>query len=128
MQEAKINLKKVRPMFTKLITTMDEYKPKKIVNETDIINSKEAQHVVKEIQRVIEVGDSVRNIKPGDYVMISSDRYAVRKHAPGSIADQTVKYNPITAYNWPVITLEGKDRLLLEDRDIILIVDEFTEE
>ena len=107
---------------------METYEIEKSIDPTNIIGSKEAQRVVKEIQRVCSVGDSVRGIKPGDYVLISEDRYAVRKHAPGSIADQTVKYNPVKAVNWPTITLDGVEHLLLEDRDVLLVVDEFEEE
>lgn len=114
-------------MFTKIVTTMETYEIK-VVDQTNIISSQEAKQAVKEIQRVISVGDSVRGIKPGDYVLISEDRYAVRKHAPGSIADQTVKYNPVKAVNWPTITLDGVEHLLLEDRDVLLVVDEFEEE
>lgn len=123
----KINIKKIKPLFTKIVTTMDTHKIKQI-NPNDIINSKEASGTVKDIQRVISVGTSVRDIKPGDLVCICPDRYAIRKYAPGSLAEQTTKDNPVKMYNWPTITLDNKEHLLIEDRDVAFIVEDYSEE
>ena len=89
-----LKVKKIRPMFNALITTMDKY-------EEDgrtaggIIDTAKQQGALKEYQRVISVGDSVRNIKEGDLVCINPIRYAIKKHQEGSLKDGIITDNPV---------------------------------
>ena len=59
-------------MFTSLITTMDKYEQDKLTNG-GLIDTAKQQGTLKEYQKVLAIGDSVRNIKVGDLVCINPD-------------------------------------------------------
>ena len=110
-----IKVRKIKPMFTSIVTTMDKYE-EDIHTEGGIIDVTKQQGTVKEFQRVLAVGSAVKDIKVGDLVCINPSRFAVRKHQPGSMKDGIVTDNPVVKYVFPVITLDDKNCLLLQDR------------
>lgn len=122
-----MKIKKLKPMFTTVITTMDRYEDSGIETPYSVINIKKYNGQLKEYQRVIAVGDTVKSVKPGDLVLIDLIRYAVLKHEPGSIRDHIEKDNPVVKYNLPIIELDGKQCLKLQDRDIDGIIEEYEE-
>ena len=112
-------------MFTALITTMDKYEQD--VTAGGLINVTKMQGGLKEYQTVLAVGGSVRDIKVGDLVCVNPARFAVRKHQAGSLKDGVITDNPVTTYNFDVVEMDGKQCLLLQDRDIDFIIEEFEE-
>lgn len=120
-----IKVKKIKPMFTALITTMDKYEQD--VTTGGLINVTKMQGGLKEYQTVLAVGGSVRDIKVGDLVCVNPARFAVRKHQAGSLKDGVISDNPVTTYNFDVVEMDGKQCLLLQDRDIDFIIEEFEE-
>lgn len=117
-------VKKIKPMFTSLITTMDKYEEE--VKTTDgLVDTNKQVGGLKEYQKVLAVGDSVRSIKVGDLVCVNPSRFAVRKHQAGSLKDGIVTDNPVTTYNFDVIEMDGKQCLLLQDRDIDFIIEDY---
>ena len=110
-------------MFTSLITTMDKYE--KDVKIGGLIDTTRQQGGLKEYQKVLAVGSSVRDIKVGDVVCVNPARFAVRKHQAGSLKDGVVTDNPVTTYNFDVVEMDGKQCLLLQDRDIDFIIEEW---
>ena len=82
---------------------------------------------LKEYQRVLAVGSSVRDIKVGDLVWVNPTRFGVKKHREGSLKDGIVTDNPIITYNFDVVEMDGKQCLLLQDRDIDFIIEEYEE-
>jgi hypothetical protein len=118
-----LKVKKIKPMFTALITTMDKYE--KDVKIGGLIDTARQQGGLKEYQKVLAVGSSVRDIKVGDIVCVNPARFAVRKHQAGSLKDGVVTDNPVTTYNFDVVEMDGKQCLLLQDRDIDFIIEEW---
>ena len=118
-----LKLKKIKPMFNNILTTMEKYEED--VMSMGIITKK--QGGLKEYQKVVEIGSSVRDVKEGDLVCINPKRFAVRKHQDGSLKDGVITDNPVTTYNFDVIELEGVQYLLLQDRDIDFIITESEE-
>lgn len=110
-------------MFNNILTTMEKYEED--VMSMGIITKK--QGGLKEYQKVVEVGSSVRDVKEGDLVCINPKRFAVRKHQDGSLKDGVITDNPVTTYNFDVIELDGVQYLLLQDRDIDFIITESEE-
>ena len=110
-------------MFNNILTTMEKYEED--VMSMGIITKK--QGGLKEYQKVVEIGSSVRDVKEGDLVCINPKRFAVRKHQDGSLKDGVITDNPVTTYNFDVIELEGVQYLLLQDRDIDFIITESEE-
>lgn len=120
-----LKVKKIKPMFTSLITTMDKYEQDMMVGDLIDIHRKEGS--LKEYQRVLAVGSSIRDIKVGDLVWVNPTRFGVKKHKEGSLKDGVITDNPIIAYNFDVVEMNGKQCLLLQDRDIDFIIEEYEE-
>lgn len=121
-----IRVKKIKPMFTALITTMDKYEDD--VKRNGIIDGTKQKGSIKEYQTVVSVGSSVREIKEGDLVCINPSRFAVKKHQEGSLKDGVITDNPVVMYNFDLVEMDGKQYLLLQDRDIDFIITDYEEE
>ena len=119
-----IKVKKIKPMFNALVTTMDKYE-QDIMTKGGLIDTEKQKGTIKEYQKVIAVGDSVRNVKVGDLVCINPIRYARKKHQDGSLKDGIITDNPVVEYNFNVIELDNVPRLLLQDCDISFIIEDF---
>ena len=120
-----LKVKKIKPMFTALITTMNKYE--KDVTIGNIIDASKRAGSLKEYQTVLEVGTSVRDIKVGDVVWINPTRFGVKKHQEGTLKDGVITDNPIITYNFDVVEMDGKQCLLLQDRDIEFIIEDYEE-
>ena len=120
-----IKIKSIKPMFTSIVTTMDKYENDVI--EGGLIDVNKRQGGLKEYQTVISVGTSVRDIKVGDLVCINPSRYAVKKHQEGSLKDGVITDNPVVTYNFDIVEIQDKQYLLLQDRDIDFIIDDYEE-
>ena len=120
-----LKVKKIKPMFTSLITTMDKYEQD--VKVGGIIDTTKQQGGIKEYQTVLAIGSSVRDIKVGDLVCVNPTRFAVKQHQAGSLKDGVVTDNPTIKYNFDVIEMDGKQCLLLQDRDIDFIIEDYEE-
>lgn len=117
-----IKIKKIKPMFTALVTTMDIY------TEEECSGAEAYKKgMIKEVQKVLSVGPSVMHIKEGDLVSINPTRYAVRKHDENSIKSEMEGGNPVLKYEFNIIEFDDKPCLLLQDRDINYVIEEYEE-
>ena len=121
-----LKINKIKPMFTSIITSMDKY-DSDVISEGGIIDTTKQEGELKEYQTVLAIGSSVRDIKVGDLVCVNPTRFAVKQHQAGGLKDGIVKDNPVVRYNFDVIEMGGKQCLLLQDRDIDFIIEEFEE-
>lgn len=113
-------------MFTALITTMDKYE-ENVRTSGGLLDVTKQQGGLKEYQTVLAIGSSVRDIKVGDLVCVNPTRFAVKQHQVGTLRDGVVTDNPVVKYNFVVIEMDGKQCLLLQDRDIDFIIEEYEE-
>lgn len=120
-----VKIKKIKPMFTSLITTMDKYEHD--VTTGGVIDVTRQQGTIKEYQTVLAVGSLVKDIKEGDMVCINPSRFAIKKHQTGTLKDGVVSDNPVIKYNFDIIEIDDKQCLLLQDRDIDFIIEEYEE-
>lgn len=120
-----INIKKVKPMFTTVVVTMDKYN--EVQTKDGLIESLKDNGSVKEFQRVVAIGDAVKGIKVGDLICFNPMRYARTMHKNGSLKDGIIEDNPVVAYNFPTIVLDGVEHLVLQNNDIEFIIEEFDE-
>ena len=111
-----INIKKIKPLFTTIITTGNKFD--KDVLEKGIITSKKGD--LKMWQTVLAIGESVRGIEVGDTVMIDSTHFAVRKYDPNSVRND-MGMNKITGYVFDWVTVEGKECLKIDNRDVLFV-------
>lgn len=120
-----MKIKKIKPMFNSIITTMNKYDED--VANNGIIDAKKQAGTLKEYQTVVAIGTTVRDIKVGDVVMVNPRNYAVRKYSENSIKND-IDMNPVINYNFNVVEMEDKQYLLLQDRDIDYIIEDYEEE
>lgn len=118
-----LKIKKLRPMFTKILVTMDKYENDQTAGS--LVDVSKLAGTIKEYQRVLAVGSNPAGIKEGDIVMINPARYAVMKHKEGSLKDGVISDNPVVGYNLPVIEVDGKDCMLLETNDISFVIEDY---
>ena len=118
-----LKIKKIKPLFTSLITTMNKYEED--LNENGLIIKQKG--CLKENQKVVAIGENVRGIKVGDLVNINPTRFGKKKHQEGSLKDGVVTDNPIIEYNFDIVEMEGKSYLMLQDRDINYVIEEYDE-
>lgn len=107
-------IKKVKPLFNGVITTMDRYDT---VVKGGIIDASKSG-AVKEFQKVIAIGPMVRGIEVGDTVCIDPIRYAIFDEMKGSIKAGVKQHNAIKGYNFNVVEIYGMEHLYLNDNDI----------
>lgn len=113
-----LHIKKIKPLFTKVLTTGDKYEEDMLTKGIIVANKGE----LKLYQKVLAIGTSVRDIKVGDTVMINPNNYAVMKYDPNSIKND-MDMNKRIKWNLPWVTIDDengkpKECLLLNDRDI----------
>lgn len=125
-----IIIKKIKPMFTGIVTTCDmmtEEDTKVKGTSLDLVDTSKMKMQIKELQTVVAVGDHAAGIKIGDVVCINPKRFEKMLHTKGSLKDGVVKDNPIVTYEFDFIELDGEPHLMLDTRDIKYIVEEYEE-
>lgn len=121
-----INVKKITPMFNRIVTTANRVEMDQKVN--GIIIPEKLKGGYDEYQTVIAVGSMVHNLKPGDLVCIDPSAYGRPVHkehidSVKGLSDDTVQM----AYYVPTIEVDGKECMFIADRDIAYKVDDYEE-
>lgn len=116
-----LHIKKIRPLFTSIVTTGDKF-DKDMVDGNIIIARKGD---LKLWQKVIAVGSTVRDIKVDDMVMINAENYMVKRYDTNSLQND-MDNNPSLGYRFNWVTIddeygEPQECLLLNDRDILYV-------
>ena len=122
-----MKIKKVKLLYTRILTTMDTYVESDVTSASGIIDASKLKKGVKEYQRVLAVGTNVRNVQVGDLVCINPERYAVRKYGKNSVKSDLME-NYITSYNFNVLKLDDKDCLLLDEADIEFVIKDYEDQ
>ena len=121
-------IKKVRPLFTGVITTAKRYVGTQSFKKGSLIlDTRKMDGSMNPYQTVYSVGGTVRDIKEGDVVKINFSRYAKTKHTPGAIdeAENTQSDNLSWTYEIPIIVINDVQYLFIQDRDIEYVVEEY---
>ena len=128
MEELK--LKKIQVRNNSILTTADRYEDMSLDldKKSKILSLNETGKAHKLVQRVINVGPMVRDIKEGDIVFLNPLHYLKRElveqknSLDADIREKHMKevYGP--EYEFPTIILDGKECLILFDRDVEYII------
>lgn len=113
-----LKINKIKPMSTRMVVTGDRFEEDMYNN--GLIENKKGD--LKTYQTVLEVGPMVRNVKPGDKVVINFMHYAILEHDPNSVkADMGMQKIKKFAFNWVELYDgdEKKDCLYIDEQDII---------
>jgi len=114
-----LNIKDIRPVYTRIITTADKYTESQKIGSLLDANKLEGRY--KEYQTVVRIGSSVREVKEGEVVLIDPSRYMKRKFSDNSLREDFVE-NPIVSIDIPTITMDGVDYFMIEERDIAYVI------
>lgn len=117
-------IKKIRPLFTGIITTAQKY-ASTMTTESGILLTNKMEGQLNIFQQVIAVGTTVRDVKPGDVVCINFSRYLKAKHVPGVIQDNVQSDTLQGYYEIPQVEMDGKQFLFLQNNDIEYVVEEY---
>lgn len=120
-------IKKVKPMFTGVITTAMKYVGN-VTTDSGLVLPSKMDGQLNLFQWVVSVGPMVTGIKEGDIVRINLKRYAVVEHAKGSLdAASNIQHDDMKfQYEIPMIQIDGKDCLLLQNNDIEYVVEDYS--
>lgn len=102
-----LHIKSIRPRYTTVITTADRYTEDAVTNGI-ITDSNATKGRIKWNQTVVAVGPMVRDLQPGDKVMLNPEAFAVRKYDKNSIQND-MGNNSVTTYQVPVVTVEDEE-------------------
>lgn len=120
-------IKKVKPMFTGVITTSNCYVGETTTSGGLILDIRKREGSINPYQTVVAVGDMCRDIKEGDIVRINFKRYEVARHVPGAIdeAENVQKDNMGQMAMVPKVEIDGIEYLLIQNNDIEYVVTDY---
>lgn len=121
------NIKKVRPLFTGVVTTATKYVGTQTTSGGILLDVTRLDGTLNPYQRVVSVGEMCKDIHEGNIVKINFKRYAKAKHTPGAIDEKENKQfdNMSITYEIPIIEINGVDHLFIQNNDIEYIVEEY---
>ena len=99
-----LHIKSIKPMFTSIVTTADRFEED--YTENGMILASKGDY--KPWQTIISIGDSVRNLKKGDKVMVNLDNYVVRKYDKNSLQND-LDNNKKVRYAFNFVTLDDNN-------------------
>lgn len=125
----KLHIKKIKPLFTGIVTTAECFE-ENFTTKGGITIRRKGE--LKPWQKVIAVGSTVRDINVGDTVMVALDNYAVKKYSPESIKND-LEANSVVRYQFNFVDLENskgetQQCLFICDRDVMYVFEGEEEE
>ncbi len=118
-------IKKVRPLFTGVVTTATRYVGDTTTKSGLIVDATKMSGQLNNIQKVIAVGKMVTDVKEGDYVKLNYKRYLVPIQLPGKIENNVQSSKMKATYEIPMIDIDGQQCLFLQSNDIEYVIEEF---
>ena len=113
-------IKKIHPMFTGVVTTATRFVgDQHYKTESGILyDTRKMDGMMNPLQRVVSVGNMVKDLKEGDIVCIDFSRYAIPDHRPGKIENNVETDQLGYKYSFPVVNIDGQECLFLQNNDI----------
>ena len=120
------NVKKIRPLFTGIVTTARKYVGNQSTTKGGLlIDTTRMDGTLNPYQYIKAVGRMVTDVKEGDIVYINFKRYAKSQHLPGSINDNVQSDKLSITYEIPMVKIDGVDYLMLQNNDIEYVVEDY---
>lgn len=120
-------IKHVKPLFTGVVTTSNRYVGDTTIAGGLILDMRHRKGELNPYQTVIAAGPMCTGLKEGDVVKINFKRYFKAKHIPGVIdQEQNTQSDTLQAsYEIPIVELDDKECLFIQNNDIEYIVDDY---
>ena len=126
-----MKLKEIQPLANQLLTTANKYEDA-VKTKGGIYLVDKLEKATKLYQTVLAVGPLVRNIKVGDVIMINPIRYYNPKTTQKQEQDEQSLRSIIRVGKeyvdvvFPVIEIDGEERLLIYENDADFIIKSYT--
>lgn len=122
-----LNIKSIKPTFTRIVTTADVMTEADLVSESGIFTGTSDSLITKYVQKVVAVGDSSRGVKVGDLVYLDFSRYEVFRtsRVPKAADEKDEFYKDDLKLNIPTVEINGVKHLLLDSSDVVFIIDDY---
>ena len=113
-----LHIKDIKPRYTQVLTTGDKYE-EDMKSGGVIVAYKDS---LKLYQKVVAVGNMVKDIEPGDTVMLDYSAYEVKRYDKNSLQND-LDNNKTIRLDLPWVTMDDEESnpqsyLLMDDRDI----------
>lgn len=118
-------IKKIRPMFTGIVTTAHTYSEDVKTESGIFLGGTKTAGSLNVNQWVLAVGPMVKDINVGDIVHINFKRYMVANHVPGKIEDNIQKDMYSARLEVPAIEIDGQTCLMLQNNDIEYVIEDY---
>ena len=120
-------IKKVRPLFTGVITTAMTYKGEIKTGGGLILDTRKMEGQLNPYQTIVSVGSTSRGLKEGDIIKINFKRYTKAQHVPGALdeAENKMVDNYSMTVEVPMILINDVEHLFIQDSDIEYVVEEY---
>lgn len=118
-----IKIKKLKPQFSTVLTTLDVFEDDLFIDGVLVA----PKGSLKTYQTVIDVGSFVKNVQPGDKVLINFENYKVRKYKENSLKEDLSAMEDEIVYDIPKLVVDGKLIGKFQDRDIEGVITDFEE-
>lgn len=124
-----LKIKDVKPVNNGIITTAFKYTKTELTRNGILLDLKKTEGNYKEYQTVERVGPTVRNVKPGDVVLLDMTRYIHQSREAKRDEESVAGLDPevhIKAgrkwIEWPIIEFGDEEHLDLLEGDIHMII------
>lgn len=120
-------IKKVRPLFTGVVTTAKRYVGETRTSSGLIIDTTRMEGGLNPYQTVVAVGSMCKDLKEGDIVYINFKRYMIPQQVPGKInqEDNIQSSNFQATYQIPMVTIDGTEYLFIQNADVEYVVEDY---
>lgn len=118
-------IKKVRPLFTGIVTTAKTIVGEVRVGGGLILDTTKMEGTLNNYQTVVAVGSMVKDLKPGDIVYVNYKRYEVGVHVPGRIEDNKQSDNLSSKVAVPRLFIDDQEYLFIQNNDIEYVVEDY---
>lgn len=122
-----LNIKKIKPMYNMLVTTADVYTTEESIMSSGLLDQ-EKLGKIKDIQTVVAIGSSVRDVNVGDKIGLNLELFAVKEFSKDSAKSSMDEYyNKVKRYDIPIIILDTQEYLFMASNAISFVIEEFEE-
>lgn len=120
-------IKKVRPLFTGIVTTANKYVGEVTTAGGLLLDTTRMSGSLNPYQTIIAVGDMCKDLQAGNIVKLTFKRYAKAQHLPGVVDEAENKQfdNLSVTYEIPMVNLDGQECLFLQSNDVEYVVTDY---
>lgn len=125
MEKVELIIKKIRPRFTKILTTSKKFTEADAITDKGLIVSNMIGKL-KDVQEIVAVGEMVKDLKPGDLVCLNFNAYVkIKDSKTYQMPNKDTLTGEELSYTIPSIEVAGEELLNLDSRDVQFVIEQY---